>query len=53
MNKWPDASFLGSLHPSGAQNKTLISNTDIRSEVIRHKRGHFRERFWVSIGRDP
>ena len=27
MNKWPGASFLGSMHQSGAQNKTLISNT--------------------------
>ena len=29
MNKWPGAPFLGSLHPSGAQNKTLISNTGL------------------------
>ena len=27
MNKWPGAPFLGYLHPAGAQNKTLISNT--------------------------
>ena len=28
--KWPGAPFLGSLHPAGggAQNKTLISNTE-------------------------
>ena len=26
-NTWPGAPFLGSLHPAGAQNKTLISNT--------------------------
>ena len=28
MDKWPSAPFLGSLRPAGAQNKTLISNTD-------------------------
>ena len=28
MNKWPGAPFLGSLHPAGAQNKTLFSNTE-------------------------
>ena len=27
--KWPGASFWGSLHPTGAHNKTLISNTGI------------------------
>ena len=29
MDKWPGAPFLGCLHPAGAQNKTLISNTDL------------------------
>ena len=33
MNKWPGAPFLGSLHPAGAQNKTLISNTAILCEI--------------------
>ena len=27
MDKWPGASFFGSLHSACAQNKTLISNT--------------------------
>ena len=27
MKKWSDAPFLGYLHPAGAQNKTLISDT--------------------------
>ena len=27
MDTWPGALFLGSMHPAGAQNKTLISNT--------------------------
>ena len=29
MNIWPGALFWGSLHPAGAQNKTLISNTEL------------------------
>ena len=28
MEKWPGAPFFGSLRPAGAQNKTLISNTE-------------------------
>ena len=28
MNTWPGAPFLGSLHPAGAQNKTLVLDTD-------------------------
>ena len=28
MNKLPGAPFVGSLRPVGAQNKTLISNTE-------------------------
>ena len=32
MNKWPGASFLGSMHPADAQNKTLISNTARHSD---------------------
>ena len=27
MDKWPGAPFFWSLHPAGAQNITLISNT--------------------------
>ena len=27
MSKWPGAPFWGSLHPAGAENKTLISDT--------------------------
>ena len=42
MNKWP---FLGSLHPSGAQNKSLISDTDViyvcvdKGPVINYREG--------------
>ena len=27
MNKWPGSQFWGSLHPAGAQNEPLTSNT--------------------------
>ena len=33
MNKWPGAPFWVSLHPTGAQNKTLILNTDFMCNV--------------------
>ena len=33
MNKWPGA-FLGPLHPASAQNKTLISNTEMACNSI-------------------
>ena len=34
MNTWPSVPFLGSLHPAGAQNKTLIANTDMVTVLI-------------------
>ena len=32
-NKLPGAPFWGSLHPAGAQNKTLISNTGLTVHI--------------------
>ena len=42
MDKWPGAPFSWYLHPAGAPNKTLISNTDIYilSQAV-HKKNMF------------
>ena len=46
MNKWPGASFLGPL--PGAQNKTLISNTDSVRMLWKYALGKFAKLFWLS-----
>ena len=48
MNKWLGASFLGPLHPPGAQNKTLISNTDSVRMLWKYALGKFAKLFWLS-----
>ena len=45
MNKWLVAPFLVSLHSAGAQNKTLISNTDIYMFVISYTQFYHRQLF--------